>query len=90
MSDAIAVMNQAIIHEDLRVSFELGVPVPTPRKHEVVIKAVTNGLNAIDWRGAKEADAIALHGELKNPIFKAAGKDFAGYVVAVGELRQGL
>jgi NADPH:quinone reductase len=77
-------MRQAIIHEDLSVSFELEAPIPKPRDNEVIIKAVTAGINPIDRKGAREADAVALHGELENSMHRAPGKDFAGYVHSVG------
>jgi len=77
-------MRQAILHEDLSVSFETDAAIPEPREDEVIIRAVYAGVNPIDWKGAREADAVALHGELKNPVHRAAGKDFAGYVHAVG------
>ncbi|OBT39128.1 hypothetical protein VE00_10982 [Pseudogymnoascus sp. WSF 3629] len=77
-------MRQAIIKEDLSVSFEPDAAIPEPREDEVIICAVYAGINPIDWKGAREADSVALHGELKNPVHRAAGKDFAGYVHAVG------
>ncbi len=77
-------MKQAIINEDLSVSFETDAAIPEPRDDEVIIRAVYAGINPIDWKGARETDAVALHGELKNPVHRAAGKDFAGYVHAVG------
>jgi len=77
-------MKQAIINEDLSVSLETDAAIPEPRDDEVIIHAVYAGINPIDWKGARETDAVALHGELKNPVHRAAGKDFAGYVHAVG------
>jgi hypothetical protein len=78
------IMRQAIIKEDLSTSFETDAAIPEPREDEVIIRAVYAGVNPIDWKGAREADAVALHGELKNLVHRAAGKDFAGYVHAVG------
>ena len=77
-------MRQAIIKEDLSVSFEPDAAIPEPREDEVIICAVYASINPIDWKGTREADSVALHGELKNPVHRAAGKDFAGYVHAVG------
>lgn len=77
-------MMQAIIDPDLHVSIEAGVPIPRIEDDEILIRAVYAGVNPIDWKGARHADAIALHGDLQAPIHKAAGKDFSGYVEAVG------
>lgn len=78
------IMKQAIINENLSVSFESDASIPEPREDEVIIRAVYAGINPIDWKGAKAVDAIALHGELQGQHHRAAGKDFAGFVHAVG------
>lgn len=79
-------MKQAVVQGDLSVVIEDG-PTPQPQPNEVVIKAVFVGANPIDWKGAKAADAVALHGDLKSAMHRATGKDFAGFVHAVGRLR---
>lgn len=78
-------MKQAIVNEDLSVSFESDVPIPEPCEDEVIIRAVYAGINPIDWKGARILDAVALHGQLQGPHYRAAGKDFAGFVHAVGK-----
>lgn len=78
-------MKQAIIHGDLTVTYELGAEVPQAAPNEVIIRAVTAGLNPIDWKGAKQVDADALHRELRSGLHRASGKDFAGYVHSVGK-----
>lgn len=78
-------MNQAIIQEDLQVNLELNAPIPKPREDEVIIRVVADSLNAIDWKGARNVDAVALHGDLASASHRAAGKDIAGYVHAVGK-----
>jgi NADPH:quinone reductase-like Zn-dependent oxidoreductase len=78
-----ATMKEAIIYPDLHVTIE-DAPIPKPKPDEVIIKIVIAGTNPIDWKGADEGNARALHGELENPLYRNAGKDMAGYIHAVG------
>lgn len=39
------------------------------------MKIVVAGANPIDWKGADEEAAKAMHGVLKNPLHRNAGKD---------------
>ncbi|KAK5713654.1 hypothetical protein LTR15_011354 [Elasticomyces elasticus] len=77
-------MKQAIIHGDLSVTIESNIPIPEPAADEVVIRAVYSGINPIDWKGANAELSKALHGDVENPDHGPVGKDFAGYVYAVG------
>ncbi|TVY37084.1 Trans-enoyl reductase, partial [Lachnellula subtilissima] len=76
-------MKEAIIHPDLHVTIE-DADVPKPKPDEVIIKIVIAGSNPIDWKGADEANARALHGDLDNHPHRNAGKDMAGYVHSIG------
>lgn len=78
-----ATMKQAIIHPDLHVTIE-DAPIPEPEKDEVIVKIAFAGTNPIDWKGADEENARAMHGDLENPLHKNAGKDMAGYVHSIG------
>lgn len=72
-------MKEAVIAPSLLTTIE-EAPVPTPKEGEVIVKVVVAGANPIDWKGADEEVAKAMHGLLKNPLHRNAGKDFAGYV----------
>ncbi|TVY68914.1 Trans-enoyl reductase [Lachnellula suecica] len=76
-------MKEAIIHPNLQVTIE-DAQIPTPKPDEVIIKIVFAGTNPIDWKGADEVSARAMHGDLENPLHKNAGKDMAGYVHSIG------
>ncbi|KAK5677675.1 hypothetical protein LTS10_009558 [Elasticomyces elasticus] len=77
-------MKQAIISGDLSVTIESNIPIPEPAADEVVIRAVYSGINPIDWKGANAELSKALHGDVENTDHGPVGKDFAGYVYAVG------
>ncbi|KAK5138272.1 hypothetical protein LTR08_003333 [Meristemomyces frigidus] len=77
-------MKQALINGDLSVTMESNIPIPSPAADELVIRAVYAGVNPIDWKGADSALSKALHGEVESAVHAATGKDFAGYVTAVG------
>ncbi|KAF2170385.1 hypothetical protein M409DRAFT_19208 [Zasmidium cellare ATCC 36951] len=78
-------MHQAIIKPDLSVDFESDAPIPQLKDDEILVRAVFAGVNPIDWKGANEEQSVALHGLLKSPVHRAPGKDYVGYVVAVGK-----
>ena len=80
-----ATMKEAIIDPDLHVTIE-DAQIPKPKPDEVIIKIVIAGTNPIDWKGADEANARAMHGDLKNPLHRNAGKDMAGHVHSIGHL----
>jgi hypothetical protein len=72
-------MKEAFIFPDLRTVIE-DAPIPIPGESDVIVKIVVAGANPIDWKAADEQVAKAIHGNLRAPLHRNSGKDFAGYV----------
>jgi NADPH2:quinone reductase len=74
-----ATMKEVFIFPDLTTSID-DAAIPVPAEDEVLVRIIVSGANPIDWKAADEQIAKAIHGNLKAPRHRNAGKDFAGYV----------
>lgn len=72
-------MKETFINPDLHTTID-DAPIPIPGDNDVIVKIVIAGANPIDWKAADERVAEILHGNLKAPLHRNSGKDFAGYV----------
>ena len=61
------------------------LPIPTPRRDEVLVKIVATSLNLSDWEGLRGSPAYARFGGLRRPRRHVLGSDIAGVVAAVGQ-----
>ena len=60
------------------------IPIPTPRRDEVLVRIVATSLNLSDWEGLRGSPAYARFGGLRRPRRHVLGSDIAGVVDAVG------
>jgi NADPH2:quinone reductase len=74
-----ATMKEVFIFPDLQTSID-DAPIPVHGEYDVLVRIVVSGANPIDWKAADERVAKIIHGNLKAPLHRNSGKDFAGYV----------
>lgn len=67
------------------------VPVPRPRRYEVLVRVAASSLNALDWHFASGTPyMLRTIGGFRRPRHPVRGGDVVGNVVAVGSRVEGL